>query len=707
MGRMNVLMMGVLAAATVVADDGRDYRICGLDDDGRLTLVESRKREVRPVVALPVEEAPLATAVFKPGEKLDEFDCEALEHHIGAVRIDAGEGGAASEVYLNGLKLKDFLARERKFRPPVARNGFGRWEDAERLAAFISTNGANRTYSQVVDALRRIVDGEMVRPVSESADGKKAVFRKYMEDGITNRVLKALGGEATPGECAISLQEFKYGVMSSIGGFGKSASGIVKLMQIFSQVKVKPELNADVNRRMAELQAELETRPGSEFVLMLLANAQIVSHKRSFGDRAVHPQDATNFSRRVAALATRYADSPALTRALYENIRPFVSRPADADSPTYGYSLADRRDLVAALRDSKADPWLADVCEGMLELDLAWYGKDDMYAYCPRPDWPRRVHPHLLSAREAFFRAWKRHPQLPEGAFGMLATEWELYHSKNAAHWLGWLLDAEIDTPWVYDLVRHRMLSYFAAERKSYDTVHKAIAALTKRDRIAEDAAALEFTRQLVRQQKRRVFFPVTNEWRNASFASDDAKPGETPFRDVGKVQNMQFDPNRRDAVWPVMWRDFPLPTAHEGEAEVEIVPTAGVTNRIALGFMVDNTTMGVFSQVSWRDGAWMCCSFYSPLGPDARCYPWVLGEKDRPCPVPPAGSRFRLRYRIKDRLLCVWIDGKPVRGIWFVKGIPSAPECYRPAFFGTGVKIHSIRYRRVPPNAGLEEFVR
>ena len=136
-----------VAARAAFADDGKDYRICGLGDGGRLTLLESRKQEVRPVVALPVEEAPLATAVFKPGEKLDDFDCEALENYLGAVRIAAGEGGAASEVYLNGLKFKDFLARERKFRPPVARNGFGRWEDAERLAAFISTNGANRTYS--------------------------------------------------------------------------------------------------------------------------------------------------------------------------------------------------------------------------------------------------------------------------------------------------------------------------------------------------------------------------------------------------------------------------------------------------------------------------------------------------------------------------------------------------------------------------------
>ena len=35
MSKMNVLMMGVLAAATVVADDGKDYRICGQERRGR------------------------------------------------------------------------------------------------------------------------------------------------------------------------------------------------------------------------------------------------------------------------------------------------------------------------------------------------------------------------------------------------------------------------------------------------------------------------------------------------------------------------------------------------------------------------------------------------------------------------------------------------------------------------------------------------
>ena len=105
---LNICLFVCAAAQAAFANDGRNYRICGLDDGGRLMLVESRKREVRPVVALPVEEAPLATAAFKPGEKLDDFDCEALEHHLGTVRIDAGEDGAASEVYLSGLKFGGF-----------------------------------------------------------------------------------------------------------------------------------------------------------------------------------------------------------------------------------------------------------------------------------------------------------------------------------------------------------------------------------------------------------------------------------------------------------------------------------------------------------------------------------------------------------------------------------------------------------------------
>ena len=170
MSKMNVLMMGVLAAATVVADDGKDYRICGLDDGGRLMLVESRKREVRPVVALPVEEAPLATAVFNPGEKLDDFDCEALEHHLGAVRIDAGEDGAASEVYLSGLKFGDFLARERKFRPPAAKCGWNGWGGAASLSNHLQKADDVRSFERFKNIVVRPFVAEGLLGSSETSE---------------------------------------------------------------------------------------------------------------------------------------------------------------------------------------------------------------------------------------------------------------------------------------------------------------------------------------------------------------------------------------------------------------------------------------------------------------------------------------------------------------------------------------------------------
>ena len=194
---LNIGLFVCAAAQAVVADDGKDYRICGLDDDGRLTLVESRKREVRPVVALPVEEAPLATAVFKPGEKLDDFDCEALENYLGAVRIDAGEGGAASEVYFGGLKFKDFLARERKFRPPAAKCGWNGWGDAASLSNRLQAAGDIRSFERF----------------------KNVVVRPFVAEGLLGTFLQ--GEDARRPNCSRS-----FGLPRS-RAFGRSFPGIM------------------------------------------------------------------------------------------------------------------------------------------------------------------------------------------------------------------------------------------------------------------------------------------------------------------------------------------------------------------------------------------------------------------------------------------------------------------------------------------------
>ena len=41
-----------------------------------------------------------------------------------------------------------------------------------------------------------------------------------------------------------------------------------------------------------------------------------------------------------------------------------------------------------------------------------------------------------------------------------MACVWELYLAQNAARWLGQVWDAELDTPWIYKLIRHRMLTW-------------------------------------------------------------------------------------------------------------------------------------------------------------------------------------------------------------------------------------------------------
>lgn len=695
-------------AACVSTDDGKDYRLLALKGN-KLLFTERRKPVIRPVVAVPVEECPIEIVSFTPAENLNEFDQEVLREYRDAVRLSHVKDGCAREARFGGLSCEELLARERVFRPPVAPNGFGRWNDAEDFASLVATNGVRRKYEDSVDVLRQLVDEEMVRPVARSADGKNPLFRRFVEDGITNRVLKNLAKKTTVRTGAIDLDEFKFGVMLWIGGFAKPESNLVKLMKIYSGVKIKPELNGEVNEKLHALEREMDVQPGNEFTQFLLANALIASHRRNYGDLAIHPPDATNLSHRITALAVRYSNSPARTRAVYELTRTLISRPAKAGSSSYGYSFADRRHLVSCLRASNADSWLADVYEGMLELDLGLYGKGDVFDYCSKDDWPQKVYPHLLRAREAFFRAWKRHPELPEGAYGMLAVEWELYHSHNAARWLGWLWHAELDTPWAYTHIRHCMLTYFPKEKKQFDLAYKAIATAVRNDleepyRIAESEPPTKAP---------FLAFPLTNEWREASFVLNDPKVGFTPYKDAGKRLDMQYDPERRAPVWAVRWADCRMPLSHEGEIEAEFVEPFSVTNRVAFGFSVYATTRHVFTQLLLLpDGTHRTISFCTNLGSEPQCYPLVTGEKYYDSPVKPAARKFKLRYRIDGSLLCAWLDGKLIQSLWHVKEIRDNPPWsqhsnnFKPALLGTGVKIHSVRYRKIPANAGLEEFV-
>ena len=706
MKRLMVSFIACIAAGAAMADDGKDYRICGLDDDGRLTLVESRKREVRPVVALPVEEAPLATAVFNPGEKLDDFDCEALENYLGAVRIDAGEDGAASEVYFGGLAFKDFLARERKFRPPAAKCGWNGWGDAASLSNHLQKADDVRSFERFKNiVVRPFVAEGLLGTFLQGEDARRPKAGEFCAV-VTNNVLDKLFTPKPGTQSEIQLDQLNYRSKMLRRSFGKTTSPIMRMLNVYQHVKIKPELNGPIYEKMDKLAAELDQQPGGEFDKFLLALIQVDAHRHGTQDSAIHPPEATNLVKRLVALAERETVRPENLRALFLVVRDLIARPANANTTLYGMTPDDRRHLVSSLRAAKVDPWMADVFEGLLELDLAWYGKGDMFSYCPKANWMTKVGPHLIAARELFHRAWTRHPEFPEGAFGVMACEWELYHAQNAARWLGQVWDAELDTPWIYKLIRHRMLTWFKKEAKQFDEAYKAIASVTKRDLETPYRAA--YAQPSVPPSF--IAFPLTNEWRQASFADDDKTPGVTPFKDAGKLQDLQFDPERRAAVWPVRWHKCRMPVDHEGEIDVEFIPAAGSTNRVAFGVKAEGSTLALFSQVTWRDGAYRFCCWRSNVGSDARCYPYALGEKSYDCLLAPETRRFTLRYRLKDRTIVAWIDGKLQQKLWFteLKGVWSEiPGYYQPAFFGTGVKIHAIRYRQIPPNVGLEEFVR
>ena len=107
-----ILLTVAIAAGAALADDGKDYRICGMEGTA-LRLVESRPRTVRPVVALPVEEAPLEVRTLTRDGELDDFDREALDGFVGTVRIEAGDAGVAKERWTRPLARRRSRMRAR------------------------------------------------------------------------------------------------------------------------------------------------------------------------------------------------------------------------------------------------------------------------------------------------------------------------------------------------------------------------------------------------------------------------------------------------------------------------------------------------------------------------------------------------------------------------------------------------------------------
>jgi len=700
----------LLTAAVVVgagdfvaqAEDGKVYRLCGIRDR-QLLFEESRKPVVRPVVALPVEERPLATVTFAVAEALNDFDREALGQYLGEVRIDAGTNGAAREVYFGGLKFGDFLARERSFRPPVAHNGFGCWEDAERLAELIASNRFARTQCGFIGVLGDIVMEEFYRPLVEQ-EGPGSICPAALAESITNDVMKTILYEQSLIGAVDVIRA--YVAISRTGQIENPRSNPGRMYNALKNWSYPAHRRA-VEQRVISLVREIDAGSGDPFMQMLLAQALLKFHVNPRSN-VVPPADATNLTRRITALAERYVQSPEWTRFCFEQVRNIVSRPADTGAHAFGFSMEDRRHLVACLRSSKADPWLADVFEGMIELDLAWYAKGDMYDYCPKESWPKLVYPHLIAARELFYRAWRRHPELPEGAFGMLAVEWELHHPANAARWLGQLWDAELDTPWMDALLRNRLLPWFPREKKFYGKVRSQIADRRKRElarsvsKSATGSVSVTYKATYL-DNEAALRMSLTEDWKNGSFSGKGSEAGVAPYEDAGKVLKIDIDSARRERLWPKLWKDCQLPIEHEGEMDVEFVSRKDTSAFVAFGILYAQTMEGLFAQVTRKNGKIMFEGYRTCFG-EPQVYPHVFADKAGSTFVPES-NRFRLRYRVSHRTVCVWIDGKLVQPMTALDS--RVKEWYfNPALIGTGVKIHAVRYRQVPAKAGVEEFV-
>ena len=700
-----ILLTVAIAAGAALADDGKDYRICGMEGKA-LRLVESRPRTIRPVVALPVEEAPLEVRTLTMDGELDDFDCEALGRFVGTVRIDAGDAGVAKEAYFHGLPLRKFLDRERAFRPPVAHNGFGSWDDAECLAGPIASNRCARVHRGFMDVLGNVVMEELYRPIVELED-PKCICPSALAEAISNDVVKnVLYEQSLIG--AIDVFRARVAISRSMKGkIETPKSNLVRMYKALEKWNY-PAHRGEAEQRVYALMREIDAGSGDPFTQILLAQALLNFHVKPRSN-VVPPADATNLIRRITALAERYAQSPERTRFCFEQVRNIVSRPADTGTHSFGFSMEDRRHLVACLRSSKADPWLADVFEGMIELDLAWYGKGDMYDYCPKESWPKLVYPHLIAARELFYRAWCRHAELPEGAFGMLVVEWEFHHSANAARWLGQLWDAELDTPWMHALIRNRLLPWFPREKKLYGKVRNQIAVRKKREaeyvdrKPAKGSVSVAYTASYLGDPA-PLCMSLTAGWKDGSFRGLGSEAGVAPYADAGKLLKMELDPMRRERLWPEYWRDCMLPVDHEGEIEVEFVSQKDAFAFVAFGVLYAQTMEGLFAQVTRKNGTMLFEGYRTCFG-EPEVYPHVFADKAVISSFAPETSRFRLRYRVNYRTVCVWLDGNLILPL--VSLDPRVKkQHFHPALFGSGVKIHAVRYRKVPDNAGFEEFV-